>query len=88
MSHMEEKWEREEGKGEEMKKGREGRAKKTCNNAAISKYHNSGNFHIIIIFKFSSELIFVGGTSWQYTWQYKFKFSGKLIFVEGTTFEN
>ena len=41
------------------------------------------NFHISI-FKFSSELIFVGDT----TWQYKFKFSGKLIFVEGTTYEN
>ena len=27
-------------------------------------------------FKFSSELIFVGGTTWQYTWQYKFKFFG------------
>ena len=56
--------------------------------------HNCTNYTTILeifiyeIFKFSSELIFVGGTTRQYTWQYKFKFSGKLIFIEGTTYEN
>ena len=48
-------------------------------------YRNSENFQI---FKFYSELIFVGGITRQYTMHYKFKFSGKSIFVEGTTYEN
>ena len=36
----------------------------------------------IFIYKIFSELIFVGGTTWQII-----KFSGELVFVEGTTYE-